>query len=218
MKILFTKRLTEETLYQIKLWRWNFDTVETLKITLNDVSEIPHDADVWIASSRNSFEIIKKFIADAPKTFFCVGNWLKSEIEKLRKDIAVNSFSNMKSLATELSKQKLAKATYFCGEQHRQELESELKSLNISISKVITHQSEMTFPKLKTDYDAVFVFSPRSAESLLANNLFPAKTMFGCIGSTTADYLKTRGFDNLFIASYPDTNKLMEEFHNAKNH
>jgi uroporphyrinogen-III synthase len=71
----------------------------------------------------------------------------------------------------------------------------------------------MTFPVIKNTFDALFVFSPRSAESLLKYNTFSAKTIFACIGPTTASYLNSRGITDIFTPSYPDSRILLEEFH-----
>jgi uroporphyrinogen-III synthase len=212
MNILLTKKLSQEILDLIKSWEWKYEVVEVLKITPVDVKEVPK-VEAWVVSSRNSFDVVKKFIANAPQHIYCVGDWMKKEIEKLGAGVKVRSFENMKSLAADLSEQNFQHVVYFCGDEHRLELEEGLKNTNTKISKVTTHQSEMTFPVLKKSFDAVFVFSPRSGESLLKNNQFPSQTVFACIGSTTANYLRSRGIANIFVSSYPDSRILIEEFY-----
>jgi uroporphyrinogen-III synthase len=212
MNVLLTKKLSPFDLDLIRSWGWSVETVETLNITPVEVKEIPK-AEVWVISSRNSFESVKKFLDHEPGFIYCVGNWMKEELMKTRAKSGIKSFENMKKLATDLVKQSFKSILYFCGEEHRKELEEGLKNSLIKISKVITHQSQMTFPVVKNNFDAVFVFSPRSAESLLKNNTFNAKTIFACIGLTTASYLKSRGITNTFIPSYPDSRILLEEFH-----
>jgi len=213
MNILLTKRLLVSDLDLIRLWGWNFDVVETLKIIPVEVDEIPK-VETWVASSRNSFNAVKKFIDQAPSIIYCVGNWMKEEFIKIGTKSEIRSFENMKRLVTDLMGQNFKSILYFCGEEHRQELEEGLKNSSVKISKVITHQSQMTFPVVKNSFNAVFIFSPRSAESLLKNNSFNNKTIFACIGSTTASYLNSRGITNTFISSYPDSRNLLEEFHN----
>lgn len=212
MKVLITKKLSQENLDLIKSYGWNYEVVETLKITLIDVNEIPKGGDAWVVSSRNSFAAIKKFIVEAPREIFCVGEWMNEEIGKLTNQLRAKSFENMKSLAADLSKQRFKQIIYFCADEHRKDLEEGLKSTAISISKVITHKSEMTFPSVENNFDAVFVLSPRSAESLLKKNVFSLKTVFVCIGQTTAEYLRSRGISNIFISSYPESSILLNEF------
>jgi len=221
MNILLTKKLSQENIDLIKSWEWNFEIIETLKITLIDVKKIPQSK-VWVVSSRNSFEAIEKFIHQLPQFVFCIGGWVKNEIEKLNNSrpttrsgqaTHVKSFENIKSLAADLAKQNFENIIYFCGEEHRQELELGLKKSTTKILKVITHQSEMIYPVIDKAYDAVFVFSSRSVESLLKDNSFDKQTVFACIGNTTLEYVKNRNIANTFVSSYPDSKVLLEEFH-----
>jgi uroporphyrinogen-III synthase len=213
MNILLTKKLSQEQLDLIRSWGWSYEVVETLRITQVEVTELPVRSEAWVASSRNSFAAIKKFIREHPSNIYCAGDWMKNEIEKLGVKGSVKSFENMKSLAAEIAKQNFHNVIYFCGEEHRKELEEGLKNTKTKITKLITHKSEMTFPVINKNFDAIFVFSPRSAESLLTSNQFSSQTTFACIGSTTADYLRSRGITNTFIPSHPDSTILLDEFH-----
>ena|SRR5260221_3489985 len=212
MNILLTKKLSQDLLDLIKPWRWDFEMIETLNIVSVEVKEIQR-AEIWVVSSRNSFSVVKRFISQAPDAIYCIGNWMREELLKTETVSAIRSFENMKKLVTDLVEQNFKSALYFCGEEHRPELEEGLKDLDTKIHKVITHQSQMTYPIVKNTFDAVFVFSPRSAESLLKNNSFSSQTIFACIGSTTASYLNTRGITNTFVPSYPDSRILLEELH-----
>ena len=212
MNILLTKKLSPSNLDLTRSWGWNVETVETLNIIPVEVKEIPK-AEVWVVSSRNSFNTLNKFIDQSPNIIYCVGNWMREELLKTRTKSEVKSFENMKKLAADLAKQSFKSILYFCGEDHRLELEGGLENYSTKILKVITHQSQMTLPIVKNNFDVVFVFSPRSVESLLKNNSFNGKTIFACIGSTTASYLNSRGITNTFIPSYPDSRILLEEFH-----
>jgi len=211
-KILLTKKLSPSDLDLIRSWGWNFEMIETLKIIPVEVNEILK-AEAWVVSSRNSFSVVNKFIDQSPDTIYCVGSWIKKELLRAGAKSTIESFENMKNLATDLAKQSFKSILYFCGEEHRQELEEGFKNSSTKISKVITHQSQMTFPVIKNDFDAVFIFSPRSAESLMKNNSFNTQTIFVCIGTTTATYLNGRGVTKTFTPSYPDSRILLEEFH-----
>src|SRR5207344_936652 len=114
-------------------------------------NEIPK-ADTWVVSSRNSFNAVNKFIDQSPDTIYCVGNWMKEEFLKGETKSVIKSFENMKKLATDLVKQNFKSVLYFCGNEHRQELEEVLKKSPVKISKVITHQSRMTFPVVKNNF------------------------------------------------------------------
>jgi len=212
MNVLLTKKLSASDLDLIRSWGWNFELIETLNISPIEVDEVPK-GEVWVVSSRNSFNTVNKFINQSPNAIYCIGNWMKEELLKMGAKSTLKSFENMKKLAADLTTQSFKSILYFCGEEHRQELEEGLKYSSVKISKVITHQSQMTFPIVKNNFDAIFVFSPRSAESLLKDNSFESQTTFACIGSTTSTYLNSRRITNTFISSYPDSRILLEEFH-----
>src|SRR5260370_4928168 len=153
MNILLTKILSPSDLDLIQSWGWNFEMVETLNITPVEVKEIPK-GEVWVVSSRNSTRVVKKFIDQAPGSIYCVGHWMREELEKIGAKSAIRSFENMKNLAADLAEQKFKSILYFCGEDHRQELEEGLKSSATKISKVITYQSQMTYPVVNNTFDA----------------------------------------------------------------
>lgn len=213
MNVLLTKKLAQDQLDLIQSWGWNCEVVEALKITLIEVNEVPVKADAWIVSSRNSLTAIKEFIGHAPRWVYCVGDWMKTELEKLNRTISVRAFEDVKALVKELVRENFRHVIYFCGREHRQELEEGLISSKTKITKAITHESEMTFPVVKNLFDVVFVFSPRSAESLLQHNRFSSQTIFACIGPTTAAYLHHEGITNTFVPSYPDSAVLLNELH-----
>ncbi|HTH57706.1 MAG TPA: uroporphyrinogen-III synthase [Cyclobacteriaceae bacterium] len=217
MKVLLTKRLVQDQLELMQSWGWSCKIAETLKITLIAVNEVPSMADAWIVSSKNSLTTIKEFMGYAPRQLYCVGDRMKTEIEKLNRTISVSSFENIREMAGVLAKENFQDVIYFCGRQHRQELEQGLKGTATRIKKVLTHESEMMLPIVENSFDVIFVFSPRSAESLLTHNHFSPQTVFACLGATTAEYLHNKGISNTFIASYPDSQKLFEEFNNSLN-
>src|ERR1043165_8470980 len=105
MNLLLTKKLAQDQLDLIQSWGWSCERVETLKITLLEVNEIPADRDPWIVSSRNSFAAVKKFISEAPQRIYCVGEWTKNEIEKLSAKVLVKSFESMEVLVGDLAKE-----------------------------------------------------------------------------------------------------------------
>lgn len=190
--------------------------IEALDITPVEVKSVPQVSDAWIISSRNSWHVVQKFIHLAPGAIYCIGNWMSDELKKTAIKSEIKCFENMKALALEVSHQNFRHLLYFCGDNHRGELEKGLKDHPAGIAKVITHESRLTFPLLEKSYDVVFVFSPRSIDSLMRNNRFAPQTIFACIGPTTVSDLNERGIFNTFCASYPDSKILLTEFHDSK--
>jgi uroporphyrinogen-III synthase len=211
MLALITKKLSSSNLDLLKSSGWEFDVIESLEIIPLKINK-PPVADVWILSSRNSLLAIKEFVKQAPAQIYCIGKWVENELKSANVQSHVQSFDSMKSLAADLRNKKFNRLLYFCGDHHRQELSQALVGGPSLLTKVITHESRLTYPILKKTYDAVFVFSPRSVESLLHNNSFTKETIFACIGPTTVSYLHQRGQTNTFCASSPDSEILLREF------
>ena len=213
MTILLTKSLPQSNLDLIKSYGWDYDVVEVLDIALVEVKELPAEkVDAWIISSRNSLPVVQKFIDQAPPYIYCIGNWMGNQLKKIFPPARILTFKKMNDLVIKLQKQSDQHLLYFCADNHREELEEGLRGTSLTLTKIITHESQLTNPILKKEYDVVFVFSPRSAESLLKNNTFNPKTIFACIGSTTVSYLDEQGIDNTFCTSYPDSEILLKEF------
>ena len=212
MRVLLTKKLDAHDIALMQSWQWQVDTRETLAILPVDVPALP-DADVWVISSRNSFPVMKKFARQAPKKIYCVGNWIALAWTEINPASEVAAYPHMQELVDALVREKFDHVLFFCGDAHRHELEEGLRHRSAVLSKIVTHRSEMIFPVVNIDYDAVFVFSPRSAESLLMRNNFGPLTRFACIGRTTEAYLNSRGISNTFVPSYPDSRILVEEFY-----
>jgi uroporphyrinogen-III synthase len=211
MLALITKKLPSSNLDLLKSNGWEFDVIESLEIIPLKINK-PLVADVWILSSRNSLLAIKEFVKQAPAQIYCIGKWAENELKSANVQSRVQSFDSMKSLAADLRNKKFSRLLYFCGDHHREELNQALVGSPSLLTKVTTHESRLTYPILKKIYNAVFVFSPRSAESLLQNNSFTHETIFACIGPTTVSYLHQRGLTNTFSASSPDSETLLREF------
>ncbi len=213
MTILLTKALPQSSLDLINSYGWEFDIINALDIALVDVNNLPDvKTEAWIISSRNSLAVVQKFILQVPPIIYCIGHWMSRELKKIFPPSQIFPYKKMKDLVEHLQKQNHKQLLYFCADNHRGELEEGLKGTPSIITKLTTHESRMTYPKLNKNYDAVFVFSPRSAESLLKNNSFSDKTIFVCIGPTTVSYLNEQSIVNTFEASYPESEILMKEF------
>lgn len=213
MKILLTKSIPQSNLDFIKSFGWDYDLVEVLDIALVEVEELPKEkADGWIISSRNSMPVVQKFIEHAPTSIYCIGHWMGNQLKKIFPSGQIMTFKKMRDLVNRIQKQSGQDLLYFCADNHRAELEDGLRGTSSIVTKVITHESRLTYPVLEKNYDAVFVFSPRSAESLLKNNTFNSKTVFACVGPTTVSYLNEQGITNTFCSSYPESEILLKEF------
>lgn len=70
-------------------------------------------------------------------------------------------------------------------------LEEKLMPYSISYHALTVYQTILLYPPATPPvYDAILFFSPSGVESFLKNNTIPASAVCGCIGNTTAAYVK----------------------------
>lgn len=211
MKVLISKKPDSSDLSLLKKWNWQYEVAEALAIEIMPVENIPTTFSTWVISSRNAFHAVKNITNCSPPIIYCVGDWLKAELEKIHNNARVLNFPNMRSLATALKSKNYKSIAYFCGDHHRPELEEILAGSDTEIHKIICYKSIQTFPMVSRKFDAVLLYSPRSAESILSKNHFDKNILMACIGSTTGNFMRSKGYHHIFEASKPNSEILLKE-------
>jgi len=220
MNILITRPLIDAEDLMEKFFSLGHKIVHlpTLKIIPLAMKPInPNEFDAFIFTSANAVRNIKLNSKNKNLHCFCVG----SLTEKIARQVGfnntssaggtVNALKNLIMISEKINKN--SKLVYFCGDNISYDLDLELKKESIKIEKIINYTSELIQDlndenkKLIELYppDLIFVYSLRSAESLVAivknYSLGPLMTqsIVMCISEKVASFFKSQGWKKIEI-------------------
>jgi uroporphyrinogen-III synthase len=124
------------------------------------------------------------------------------------------STANAVALADEILKHKDIKVlTHICSNRRRDELSEKLKKAGVTVHDLIAYCTEFTPLKITHNYDAILFFSPSAVDSFLSVNSMHQANCF-CIGQTTANHAKQKGYQHTYIAATPSEDALVQELIN----
>lgn len=198
MNILFTKKFDEQEVAAQLGNNAQFSFEEVIAITQTKVTPFNLEDRSLIFTSVNS---VKSFFENGfcphenftqQKNFnkiYAVGLKTKAELRK-------NGFGTFKVAknAADLSDFIIEhcpeeKFLHFCGNLALDVLNKTLPLQNISYRKIIVYETNLLFPKIEGNYDAVVFFSPSGVRSFAKLNSLEGKILFS-IGKTTEKELK----------------------------
>lgn len=103
---------------------------------------------------------------------------------------------------------------HFCGNLALSTLEARLVHNGIGYEKICVYQTELCYPKIHKEYDAVCFFSPSGVNSFFAHNSVEGKMIFS-IGYTTEKAIRKYTTQNIITSS---ENNLEDLIHLVKIH
>lgn len=211
MKILFTKKLNEARVSE-KLGK-NFSCQFEEVIHIKPLQIAPFDLKNYslIFTSVNSVEAFfsnkffpkENFIEKDFNKIYAVG--LKTKLALRRKGFGTYKLAkNAKELLDFIvDKSSREKFLHFCGDLALDVLNQALPLQNISYKKVVIYETELIYPKISGNYNAVCFFSPSGVRSFAKFNSLDNMTLFS-IGETTTKELSN--FTNNRIITSKESN------------
>ena len=176
---------------------FSYDFLEVIRIRplqveafeLKDSSVIFSSVNAVQAFFANQFRINENFLDPDFNKIYAVGAQTKKELRKH----GFGTFKvvpHAKALADFIVKNS-SKETFihFCGNLAIDVLNQSLPLQNIAYQKVPVYETQLTYPKVVGEYDAVCFFSPSGARSFAKYNPLDAYTIFS-IGETTENEIK----------------------------
>ena len=192
MKILFTKKLNEKQVSEKLGNGFSCDFVEVIKIKYKEVRPFDLENYSLIFTSvngvdaffANGFKPDENFMDKHFNKIYCVGKKTKARLRKYGFGVF-----KLKKNAKELSEfivENCAKERFihFCGNLALDILQKKLPLQNIEYRKVVVYETELLYPKVEHQYDAVAFFSPSGVRSFVQHNLLNFSKIFS-IGETT---------------------------------
>lgn len=129
---------------------------------------------------------------------------------------------NAMFLAEEILKlQDIKSVTHICSNRRLGELFEKLNSAGVEVQEVVSYKTELTPISIEHTFDALLFFSPSAVDSFLSANDLKQVPCF-CIGKTTGDYTKQKGFTETYIPGAPSeealVNLVIEHFTSTSIH
>lgn len=198
MKILFTKKLNERQVSAKLGSDVSSDFVEVIKINHKKVRPFDLQNHSLIFTSvngvdaffANGFKPDENFVDKHFNRIYCVGKKTKLRLRK-------NGFGvfKLKKNAKELSEfivENCGKERFihFCGNLALDILQKKLPLQNIGYRKIVVYETELLYPKIEQNYDAIAFFSPSGVRSFMKHNLLNCNKIFSIGETTTAEIEK----------------------------
>lgn len=217
MNILFTKKLDEKEVSNILGTEFSTDFLEVIKINLLDISVFPLGNKSLIFTSvngvesffKNGFKPHENFTDKNYNKIYCVGKKTKAQLRKY----GFGVFKTKKN-AKELSEfiiESCAKENFihFCGNLALDILQKKLPLQNIGYKKVVVYDTDLLYPEVKENHDAIAFFSPSGVRSFIKNNNLDFQQIYA-IGETTGAEVKKHTTQNIFIGKDNDLIALLK--------
>jgi len=167
-----------------------------------------------IFTSSNAIKAVGKIVGDQTNwKIFCIGPSTKKTVE----DIFISSsVAGTAKDAEELSQKiiedkSVNQIVFFCGNQRRNLLPSELNKNGIDVEELIVYNTIEKSQIVSKKYDGILFFSPSAVRSFFSNNNLKTETTVFAIGKTTAAEVKKFSNNTIIISDIPDTEKLINE-------
>jgi uroporphyrinogen-III synthase len=164
---------------------------------------------------------VKSFLKIAAQLHLNIADYVIYCISRGTKEYAAASGLNIKatalnasSLADEVLKDNDVKAvTHVSSNLRREELSDKLTLAGVKVHDITAYRTEFTPIVIEASYDALVFFSPSAVDSFLTMNPLQQVPCF-CIGKTTADYARQKGYQETYMAEAPSEDFLLQSIIN----
>ncbi len=220
MNILITRPLIDSENLMEKLFSMGHKIlhIPTLKISSTNMKPInPDDFDAFVFTSANAIRNLKLSNQNRKTFCFCVGSITEKIVRQFgfqntfSAEGTVNALKNLIINSKELDEK--SKILYFCGDNISYDLDIDLKSEGLKVTKIINYLAEK-ITELSDENkkiiqnnipDLIFVYSLRSAQSFVEisknYSLYPLMTgsTVMCISKKVANFFKSSGWNKVEV-------------------
>ena len=217
MRIIFTKRISKTMISKKLGSHFSYDFVDVIKINpmtiepfdLKNKSLIFTSVNAVQSFFANGFKPDEDFTSKKYNKIYTVGITTKRELRKY----GYGTFKVTKH-AKELSEfiienSSKEKFLHFCGNLALDVLNKTLPLQNISYKKIPVYETQLLYPQVAADYDAVCFFSPSGVRSFTKFNSLDDKKIFS-IGETTEKEIKKFTKNSVFTSKESNLDDLLD--------
>ncbi|MGN6343029.1 MAG: uroporphyrinogen-III synthase [Ginsengibacter sp.] len=191
------------------------ETKESISATIkNRIEELSAQNITAIFTSSNAVTAVSKIVS--PQTnwkIFCIEPATKKSVENIFTNSAVAGAAKDAAALSEkiINDKSVKQVVFFCGNQRRDLLPSELKKNGINVEELTVYNTTGNPQAVTKKYDGILFFSPSAVRSFFEKNKINAETILFAIGKTTAEELKNYSNNTTVISEIPDTQKLIAD-------
>lgn len=216
MKILFTKTGIEDEVSKKLGTDFVFDFQDFIKIEhlktkpfdLKNYSLIFSSVNAVKSFFKNEFKPNENFQDKNYNKIYCVGLKTKRELRKQGFGTfkVAKHASDLADFIIDYSQKE--KFLHFCGNLALDILDEKLPLQNISYKKIIIYKTNLLYPKISENYDAIVFFSPSGVRSFAKFNSLENLKIFS-IGQTTEKELKKFTQNRIFTSKESNLEDLL---------
>ncbi len=218
--IVSTRKLTSDRLTDLQAKGWKFthhDFISKVIHVHDDLTAQQIEKHVVLTSITG----VKSFMQIAAHLHLNIADYSIFCISRGTKEYAAASGLTIKAtaltaaaLAEEILKYVEVKAvTHVSSNLRRDELSDTLMKAGVHVHDITAYRTEFTPIVIEATYDALVFFSPSAVDSFLSRNLLQQVPCF-CIGKTTADYARQKGYQTTYMAEAPSEDFMLQSIIN----
>ncbi len=204
--VLSTKLLLPQQYLTFKTNKILLTHYSSIKIVPNQAAKFPANIEHAIITSQNSFKAIKD--KTKIKKAYVVGEKTATLLKQAGVSVICWKHYAVDLLEEIIAKHQDAHFYFPCSSIRRDTLPEGLKQNNIKFTEVTAYHTSLNPKSFETDFDAILFFSPSGVNSYLQKNQLKSDVLAFCIGTTTAEALKTHT-QNIIIAEKPTVEELI---------
>ncbi len=191
------------------------ETEETVSDEIkNRIIELSQQNITVIFTSSNAVNAVGKIVKNqANWKIFCTEPGTKRTVEHIFSNSSISGAAkDAEELSGKITEDKSVKQiVFFCGNQRRDLLPSELNKNGIDVEELIVYNTTEKPQIVSKRYDGILFFSPSAVRSFFSKNTLEEHTVIFTIGKTTGAEVKKFSNNTMVISDIPDMEKLINE-------
>ncbi len=214
--IVSTRKLTSAKVDELQASGWKFTDHDFI----SKVIHVPTDLnaqDIHKHVVLTSITGVKAFLQITKQLRLDSADYIVYCISRGTKEYAIASGLNIKSTAPQASALadeilhdvEVKEVTHISSNLRRNELSEKLNNAGVAVQDVIAYRTEFTLVVIGLPYEGIIFFSPSAVDSFLTLNPMQQVPCF-CIGQTTADHAKQKGYEHIHIPEAPSEDILLK--------
>jgi uroporphyrinogen-III synthase len=198
-----------------------YDSLSKAKEFLQLLDKV--NPDVLVLTSKNSADVLGSWLktgvileSDLPDLAAIGVKTMMELSDFVSQNIIYPNQSNAESLAEELIKSNPKNIIHLCGDKSRKELSEKLTAAGIEYHSLVVYETrKVSFDKSifrETPPDVIWALSPSSVERFYKESKgYFNSVIYLTIGLTTYDTARNLGLKNIFVASEPSFETMIED-------